>query len=84
VLGAKDLWTATARPRVTAVRTTPWQPLRCPRVRLSRLTSDSHDYGMTFISDAYVRSNWSQLFSIEDITVGGIHDFQDIVVLKRL
>jgi hypothetical protein len=38
---------------------------------------------MTFIGEAYVRSNWSTLFSIEDITVGGIHDFQDIVVLKR-
>ena len=47
------------------------------------LTSDSYDYGIAFIGETYVRSHWSRLFSVEGITSGGIHDFQDIVVLRR-
>ena len=46
-------------------------------------TSDTYDYGITFIGEQYVRTKWSTLFSIEGITFGGIHDFQDIVVLRR-
>jgi SAM-dependent methyltransferase len=46
-------------------------------------TSDSYDYGMTFIGENYVRTKWSMLFSVEGITFGGIHDFQDIVLLRR-
>jgi SAM-dependent methyltransferase len=47
------------------------------------LTSESYQYGITFISDPYIRENWSTLFSIEKIIHGGIYDFQDIVVLRR-
>jgi SAM-dependent methyltransferase len=47
-------------------------------------TSDSYDYGMTFIGENYVRAKWSMVFSVESISFGAIHDFQDIVVLKRL
>jgi SAM-dependent methyltransferase len=47
------------------------------------LTSEDYQYGIAFISDAYIRKNWSTLFSVEKIVHGGIHDFQDIVVLQR-
>lgn len=47
------------------------------------LTSEQYRYGITFISDTYIRKNWSTLFSVEKIVCGGIHDFQDIVVLRR-
>ena len=49
----------------------------------AHLTSDSYDYGVTFISENYLRAKWSELFSVENIAFGGIHDFQDIVVLRR-
>jgi SAM-dependent methyltransferase len=47
------------------------------------LTSENYEYGITFISDAYIRERWSSFFAIEKIEYGGIHDFQDIVVLRR-
>jgi SAM-dependent methyltransferase len=47
------------------------------------LTSENYLYGITFISDAYIQKNWGSLFSIEKMVHGGIHDFQDIVVLRR-
>jgi hypothetical protein len=49
----------------------------------AHLTSDSYDYGVTFISEHYVRTKWLQLFFVENTAFGGIHDFQDIVVLRR-
>lgn len=52
-------------------------------VQQGYLTSDTYDYGMTFISENYVRTRWSELFFVENIALGGIHDFQDIVVLRR-
>jgi SAM-dependent methyltransferase len=47
------------------------------------LTSENYEYGITFVSDAYIRERWSSFFAIEKIEYGGIHDFQDIVVLRR-
>jgi hypothetical protein len=47
------------------------------------LTSDSYEYGIAFIGETYIRTNWSRLFVVDGITSGGIHDFQDIVVLRR-
>lgn len=47
------------------------------------LTSEIYEYGMTFISDVYVRAEWSKYFVIEKIVPAGIYDFQDIVVLRR-
>jgi hypothetical protein len=46
----------------------------------SHLTSNVYEYGITFISDRYVRDEWSHY-----LTKGGrdvLHDFQDIVVLE--
>jgi SAM-dependent methyltransferase len=47
------------------------------------LTSEAYEYGNTFISTAYIWQRWSQYFEIERVVPGAIHDFQDIVVLRR-
>jgi hypothetical protein len=47
------------------------------------LTSRRYKYGVTFISEAYIARNWSRYFELQDIVRGAIHDFQDIVVLRR-
>ncbi|MEP9353625.1 class I SAM-dependent methyltransferase [Xanthobacter sp. KR7-65] len=46
------------------------------------LTSDAYEYGITFISSAYVRAVWSGFFEVVGIGAGALHDFQDVVVLK--
>ena len=46
------------------------------------LTSNAYEYGITFISDRYVRDEWSRYFSVKAVRSGAIHDFQDIVVLE--
>ncbi len=47
------------------------------------LTSEAYEYGITFISPSYIAQRWSQYFEIERVVPAGIHDFQDIVVLRR-
>ena len=47
------------------------------------LTSPSYEYGITFISATYIMQHWSKYFHIETIALGGIHDFQDIVLMRR-
>jgi SAM-dependent methyltransferase len=47
------------------------------------LTSETYEYGMTFISPSYIARRWSQYFEIEKVVPGAIGDFQDIVVLRR-
>lgn len=47
------------------------------------LTTSSYDYGITFTSKAHIEREWAQLFTVERVVSGGIHDFQDIVVLRR-
>jgi SAM-dependent methyltransferase len=47
------------------------------------LTSETYEYGITFISPSYIEQHWSQYFEIERVVPGAIHDFQDIVVLRR-
>lgn len=47
-----------------------------------KVISDPFEYGITFMSESYVRAHWSQWFEILDYRSGGIHDFQDIVVLR--
>ncbi len=39
-------------------------------------------YGITFISEDYVRRVWSKFFDVVSIRSGAIHDFQDIIVLR--
>jgi SAM-dependent methyltransferase len=47
------------------------------------LTSAAYEYGIAFISETYIKQCWTKYFDLEDISLGGIHDFQDIVVLRR-
>lgn len=46
------------------------------------LTSDAYDYGITFVSGAYIRAEWGRRFEVLAIASGALHDFQDVVVLK--
>ncbi|MGH8136476.1 MAG: methyltransferase domain-containing protein, partial [Steroidobacteraceae bacterium] len=55
----------------------------CFLPQLGHLTSSRYEYGVTFISEAYIARNWSRYFELQDIVRGAIHDFQDIVVLRR-
>jgi SAM-dependent methyltransferase len=43
---------------------------------------EKFEYGITFIPENYLRSHWGKWFDIIEYRHGGIHDFQDIVVLK--
>ncbi|WOJ91129.1 methyltransferase domain-containing protein [Methylocapsa polymorpha] len=55
----------------------------CFLLQHGHLTSTANEYGVTFISESYVASHWSRYFDVQDIRCGAIHDFQDIVVLRR-
>ena len=44
--------------------------------------TESFEYGITFVPEAYLRNHWGKWFDVVDYRYGGIHDFQDIVVLK--
>jgi hypothetical protein len=46
------------------------------------LTTDTYDYGITFIARRWIDAAWSKWYDIE-LVPGGIHDFQDVVVLRR-
>lgn len=46
------------------------------------LTSADYEYGITFVSAAYVRAEWSRWFEVVTIGAGALHDFQDVVVLR--
>lgn len=46
------------------------------------LTTSEYDYGITFISEAYITSTWAKYFDVLGVHPGAIHDFQDIVVLR--
>jgi len=46
------------------------------------LLSEPYEYGITFIPENYLRKHWSNWFNIIEYKHGGIHDFQDIVVLS--
>ena len=46
------------------------------------LTSATYEYGITFISEHYIRERWSRHFDVVEVRSGAIHDFQDIVVLS--
>jgi SAM-dependent methyltransferase len=46
------------------------------------LTSQAFSYGITFIPQAYIASHWGQWFEVVAHASGGIHNFQDVVVLR--
>jgi len=52
-------------------------------VLTKKVISDPFEYGITFIPESYLRAHWGQWFDIIDYRVGALHDFQDVVVLRR-
>jgi len=46
-----------------------------------RLIDEPFEYGITFIPEPYIREHWGKWFHVLDYRHGGIHAFQDIVVL---
>ena len=59
------------------------------RAKLSRVVrpirkavDEPFEYGISFTPESYIRTHWSRWFDVLDYRVGGIHDFQDIVVLQ--
>ncbi len=51
-------------------------------IQNGHLTSPTYAYGNTFIGASYIMRSWSSHFRVVSIWAGGIHDFQDIVVLQ--
>lgn len=49
---------------------------------LKKMVEEPFEYGITFVPEDYLMSHWGKWFDIVDYHHGGIHDFQDIVVLK--
>ncbi|MFO1311871.1 MAG: glycosyltransferase [Burkholderiales bacterium] len=47
------------------------------------LTSATFQYGITFLPRRYVHDHWGRHFRVHDIVSGGLHDFQDVVVLEK-
>jgi len=47
------------------------------------LTSEEYQYGISFTGPTYLQKQWAKFFTVERIVSGAIHDFQDIVVLRR-
>lgn len=46
-----------------------------------KVIQEPFEYGITFVPEAYLREHWGEWFEIVDYRYGGIHDFQDIVVM---
>lgn len=44
---------------------------------------EPYEYGISFIPESYIYDHWSKYFKVIKIVKGGIHDFQDIVVLTK-
>ena len=47
-----------------------------------KLVEEQVEYGITFVPADYLRTHGGRWFDIIDYHHGGIHNFQDIVVLK--
>jgi glycosyltransferase involved in cell wall biosynthesis/SAM-dependent methyltransferase len=47
------------------------------------LTTDDYEYGIAFVARRWIDDVWSTWYDVLRVVRGGIHDFQDIVVLRR-
>jgi glycosyltransferase involved in cell wall biosynthesis/SAM-dependent methyltransferase len=47
------------------------------------LTSDDYEYGITFMTHRWIDEVWSRWYDVLAVVPGGIHDFQDVVILRR-
>lgn len=94
VHGERALRRAETDPSILTMLSVPEQAIADTRVRFpvpgfsfilqqeGHLTTSEYDYGITFISQDYVGRVWSRYFDVVRVSGGGIHDFQDIVVLR--
>lgn len=48
---------------------------------LKKIIDEPFEYGISFVPESYLRVHWGKWFEVVDYHYGGIHDFQDIVVL---
>jgi len=64
----------------TAMRETGFKFIIQPQ---GHLTSENYEYGITFVGRKFIETAWSKYFDVIAIHSGAIHDFQDIVVLRR-
>ncbi len=46
------------------------------------LTTEHYEHGVTFVARRWIDAVWSKWYDVQ-IVSGGIHDFQDVVVLRR-
>jgi SAM-dependent methyltransferase len=47
------------------------------------LTTDDYEYGITFLARRWIDAVWSKWYDVVMFVPGGIHGFQDVVVLRR-
>jgi glycosyltransferase involved in cell wall biosynthesis/SAM-dependent methyltransferase len=47
------------------------------------LTTDDYDYGITFVARRWIDAVWSNWYDVVQFVPGGIHNFQDVIVLRR-
>jgi glycosyltransferase involved in cell wall biosynthesis/SAM-dependent methyltransferase len=47
------------------------------------LTTDDYEYGITFMARKWIDAVWSKWYEVLAVMPGAIHDFQDVVVLRR-
>ena len=55
-----------------------------PPSRDKRMSAAEYRYGLTFVSEAFVREAFAPYFAVETYVPAAIHDFQDLAVLRRL
>jgi len=47
------------------------------------LTTNNYEYGITFLARRWIDAAWTKWYDVLMFVPGGIHDFQDVVVLRR-
>jgi SAM-dependent methyltransferase len=47
-----------------------------------KMVKEKYEYGITFVPEDYLRGHWGNWFEVIDYRSGGIHNFQDIAVLR--
>ena len=51
--------------------------------RLKERNIDTENWGTAFISEAYIRENWTSMFNVLETVPGGVFNLQDYVILRK-
>jgi SAM-dependent methyltransferase len=93
--GRRTLERAAADPAILELLGVPFEAIERARAALDHgpgfffirqaghLTSSEYDYGVTFVGRNWIDAVWTKWFDIVAYAEGAIHDFQDIVVMRR-